>query len=110
LLLGAAAYLFTSVPVQVATEPDAERVSFEGGGPDLRVGSSHLLRTGKYTLVAEHKGYETLHQPMTVTATRRSTTRSNFSRCRAGCASSCRCRAKCESPARPPARRPVSFR
>jgi hypothetical protein len=67
LLLGAAAYLFTSVPVQVATEPDAERVSFEGGGPDLRVGSSHLLRTGKYTLVAEHKGYETLHQPMTVT-------------------------------------------
>src|SRR5262249_43448975 len=66
-LLGAAAYLFTSVPVQVSFEPGADRASFDGGGPDLAIGSSHLLRAGNYTLVAESKGYETLRAPVNVT-------------------------------------------
>jgi formylglycine-generating enzyme required for sulfatase activity len=66
-LLGLAAYLFSSVPMHVESTPVTNRVAFEGGGLDLGFGSSHLLRPGKYTLVVEHEGYATLRQPVTVT-------------------------------------------
>jgi len=62
--------LFTSVPVQVAFEPAAQRVAFEGGWPGLRFGSSHLLRPGSYELVAGREGYATLRVPVEVTAGR----------------------------------------
>ena len=66
LLAAIAAVLFTSVPVQVAVEPAPERVSFEGGWPGLRFGSSHLLRPGSYELVAEREGYAALRVPVEV--------------------------------------------
>jgi len=61
-----AAVLFTSVPVQVAIEPAPDRLSFEGGWPGLRFGSSHLLRPGSYQLVAEREGYATLRVPVEI--------------------------------------------
>ena len=36
-------------------------------GPDVGFGASRLLRPGKYTLVAEHEGYETLRVPIEIT-------------------------------------------
>ena len=39
---------------------------FEGGWPGLKLGSSHLLRPGAYTLVAEREGYAVLRAPVTV--------------------------------------------
>jgi formylglycine-generating enzyme required for sulfatase activity len=70
LLAAVAAVLFTSVPVQVEIEPGADRVAFEGGLPTLRLGASHLMRPGKYRLVAEREGYATLRVPVTVTEAR----------------------------------------
>jgi hypothetical protein len=59
-VLGAIAVLiFTSTPVQVEIDPTPERAAFEGGWPGLRLGSSHLLRPGRYTLVAELEGTKT---------------------------------------------------
>jgi len=66
LLGGLAAYLFTSVPVQVHIEPKPERMSFSGGWPVLGLGASRLARPGEYTLVAERKGFETLRVPLSV--------------------------------------------
>ena len=57
LLAAVALLVFTSVPVQVAISPTPDRVTFEGGWPGLRLGSSHLLRPGSYELVAEREGY-----------------------------------------------------
>jgi len=70
LLAAVAAVLFTSVPVQVEIAPGADRVAFEGSLPVLRLGSSHLMRPGKYRLVAEREGYATLRVPVTVTEAR----------------------------------------
>lgn len=66
LLAGVALVIFTSVPVQVDIEPEAERVAFEGGWPGLRLGGSHLLRPGHYELVAEREGYHSLRVPVEV--------------------------------------------
>jgi len=65
-LAAVAALVFTSTPVQVEIDPAPQRVAFEGGWPGLRIGSSHLLRPGKYTLVAERDGYAMLRAPVTV--------------------------------------------
>jgi hypothetical protein len=65
-LAAVAALIFTSTPVQVEIDPAPQRVAFEGGWPGLRIGSSHLLRPGKYTLVAERDGYAVLRAPVTV--------------------------------------------
>ena len=66
-MLGAIAVLiFTSTPVQVEIDPVPRHVAFEGGWPGLRLGSSHLLRPGRYTLVAELEGYEDLRVPVTI--------------------------------------------
>ena len=67
LLAAVAALVFTSAPVQVAIEPAPDRVSFEGGWPGLRFGTSHLLRPGPYELVAEREGYASLRVPVEVT-------------------------------------------
>lgn len=61
-----ATLVFTASSVLVDLEPAADRVAFEGDWPGLRLGSSHLLRPGHYTLVAERKGYETLRVPVEV--------------------------------------------
>jgi formylglycine-generating enzyme required for sulfatase activity len=61
-----AVLVFTSTPVEVVIEPVPQSVSFEGRWPGLRLGSSHLLRPGEYTLVARHEGYAELRVPVTV--------------------------------------------
>ena len=61
-----AALVFTSTPVEVVIDPVPRRVTFEGGWPGLRLGSSHLLRPGEYTLVAEREGYARLSVPVSV--------------------------------------------
>jgi len=66
LLASVAVLVFTSTPVEVAIDPTPERVSLEGGWPGLRLGASHLLRPGPYTLVAEREGYARLRVPVTV--------------------------------------------
>jgi formylglycine-generating enzyme required for sulfatase activity len=66
LLALVAGYIFTSVPVQVEIDPQPQQVSFDGGWPGFGIGSSHLLRPGEYTLVAAHKGYETLRVPIAI--------------------------------------------
>jgi formylglycine-generating enzyme required for sulfatase activity len=65
-LAAVAALVFTSTPVQVEIDPAPQRVAFEGGWPGLALGSSHLLRPGTYTLVAEREGYAALRAPVTV--------------------------------------------
>jgi len=65
-----AAVIFTSVPVQVEISPEPERVAFEGGWRGLRFGTSHLLRPGSYTLVAEREGYAPLGLPVEITTDR----------------------------------------
>jgi len=66
LLAAIAAVIFTAVPVQVEIEPGPDRVAFEGSWGSLRFGSSHLLRPGKYLLVAEREGYEPLRVPVEI--------------------------------------------
>jgi len=70
LLTAVAAAIFTSVPVQVAIEPAAERVAFEGGWPGISFGDRYLLRPGQYRLVAEREGYVPLDVPVEVTRER----------------------------------------
>ena len=67
LLAAVAALVFTAVPVQVEIEPAPDRVTFEGGWPGLRFGTSHLLRPGPYELVAELEGYVPLRVPVVLT-------------------------------------------
>jgi formylglycine-generating enzyme required for sulfatase activity len=62
----AAALVFTSTPVEVVIDPVPQTVSFEGRWPGLRLGSSHLLRPGNYTLVAGREGYKVLRVPVIV--------------------------------------------
>jgi formylglycine-generating enzyme required for sulfatase activity len=69
-LAALAALVFTSTPVQVEIDPQPDLVAFEGGWPGLRLGSSFLLRPGRYELVAEHPGYEILRVPVEVTGDR----------------------------------------
>jgi formylglycine-generating enzyme required for sulfatase activity len=66
LLAALAGYLFTALPVQVDIQPEPQRIAFEGGWPGLGFGGSRLLRAGKYTLVAERDGYETLRAPVEI--------------------------------------------
>jgi formylglycine-generating enzyme required for sulfatase activity len=70
MLIAIAAVIFTSVPVQVEINPEPERVAFEGGWRGLRFGTSHLLRPGAYTLVAEREGYASLGVPVEITTER----------------------------------------
>ena len=69
-LVAIAAVIFTSVPVQVEISPAPERVAFEGDWRGLRFGTSHLLRPGAYTLVAEREGYASLGVPVEITTDR----------------------------------------
>jgi formylglycine-generating enzyme required for sulfatase activity len=66
LLAALAGYLFTSVPVQVDIDPAPQRLAFEGGWPGLGYGANRLVRPGKYTLIAEHQGYEPLRVPIEI--------------------------------------------
>jgi formylglycine-generating enzyme required for sulfatase activity len=68
LLAVLAGYLFTSVPILLEVKPEGTSLNVEGGvWPPLGYGTNRLLRPGNYTLVAEHKGYETLRVPLPVT-------------------------------------------
>ena len=62
----AAVLVFTSTPVEVVIDPVPQAVGFEGRWPGLRLGSSHLLRPGEYTLVARREGYAELRVPVSV--------------------------------------------
>jgi formylglycine-generating enzyme required for sulfatase activity len=53
-------YLIAATPVRVITEPAGAAVDFRGGWPEMGFGGTVLLRPGKYTVVATHRGYETL--------------------------------------------------
>jgi formylglycine-generating enzyme required for sulfatase activity len=70
LLAVLAAFVLTSVPVQVEITPEPERVAFEGGWPGLRLGTSHLLRPGSYVLAAERDGYAPLRVPVEISGER----------------------------------------
>ena len=65
-----AVLVFTSTPVQVEIDPAPDHLAFEGGWPGLHLGSSHLLRPGRYELVARKKGYADLRTPVTVASDR----------------------------------------
>jgi formylglycine-generating enzyme required for sulfatase activity len=65
-----AVFVFTSTPVQVEIDPAADHVAFDGGWPGLHLGSSHLLRPGRYELVARKEGYAELRTPVTVASDR----------------------------------------
>ena len=65
-LAGIAAIVFSSTPVQVEISPQPDSVRFEGGWPGLRLGTGHLLRPGRYTLVARREGYEELRVPVAI--------------------------------------------
>jgi formylglycine-generating enzyme required for sulfatase activity len=70
LLAAIATVIFTAVPVQVEIEPRPDRVAFEGRWGGLRFGSSHLLRPGEYTLLADREGYVPLRVPVTISTAR----------------------------------------
>jgi formylglycine-generating enzyme required for sulfatase activity len=61
-------FTWTGRSVEVVAQPAADQVRMTGGGPVLRIGTSHFLRPGHYELVAERHGYETLRMPVTVGA------------------------------------------
>ena len=67
LLAALAFYIFTSVPVQVDIEPKPDTIRFEDGWPGLHFGGGHLLRPGKYRLLAEKPGYEVLNEAVEIT-------------------------------------------
>jgi formylglycine-generating enzyme required for sulfatase activity len=60
-------FLFTAIPVQVQVQPAPERMKIRGG-LDLVLGGRHLLRPGRYTLVADKAGYHHLEQAFEVGA------------------------------------------
>ena len=67
LLVALAGYLFTSVPVKIDIDPVPQRLDFQGGWPGVGYGGNRLVRPGKYTLIAEQKGYEPLRVPIEIT-------------------------------------------
>ncbi len=68
-MLAAALWLLvTSSPVLVQAQPQDADVNFEGAWFELAFGEHYLLRPGNYTVVAAREGYETLRQPVEVTA------------------------------------------
>ena len=57
LLLGAAAwYLFSLRSVEVLVDPEPDRLELVGTWPDLEFGGRHLVRPGRYRVVAEKAG------------------------------------------------------
>ena len=67
LLVALAGYLFTSVPVKIDIDPVPQRLDFQGGWPGVGYGGNRLVRPGKYTLIAEQRGYEPLRVPIEIT-------------------------------------------
>jgi len=68
LLLGAAAwYLFSMQSVEVLIDPEPDRVELDGGWPVFEFGGRHLLRPGRYRVVAEKAGYGRLEESVEVT-------------------------------------------
>ena len=67
LLVALAGYLFTSVPVNIDIDPVPQRLDFKGGWPGVGYRGNRLVRPGKYTLIAEQKGYEPLRVPIEIT-------------------------------------------
>jgi formylglycine-generating enzyme required for sulfatase activity len=61
-------FLVTSKSVTFGVSPEPDDVAVDGG-IGLALGGHWLLRPGKYTLVAEKAGYETLRAPIEVTRT-----------------------------------------
>ena len=67
LLVALGGYLFTSVPVKIDIDPAPQRLAFQGSWPGIGYGGNRLVRPGRYTLTAEHKGYEPLRVPIEIT-------------------------------------------
>jgi formylglycine-generating enzyme required for sulfatase activity len=67
------AFIATARSVEVAIEPEPDRVALEGFPPAVPLGSSFLARPGGYTLVAEKEGYHRLEVPVEVTTSSRQT-------------------------------------
>ena len=63
-------YLIAAIPVRVITDPAAADVDFRGGWPEVGFGGSYLLRPGKYTVVAAHRGYQTATRTVQVGSAR----------------------------------------
>ena len=63
-------YLIAATPVRVVVDPAAAEIDFKGGWPEIGFGGTYLLRPGKYSVVAAHKGYETSTTAVQVGTTR----------------------------------------
>ncbi len=63
---GAAAWVFTSRPVEISIDPTPDHREIQGGF-SLEVGGRTFLRPGRYTLLAEKEGYYPLEEPFEVT-------------------------------------------
>jgi formylglycine-generating enzyme required for sulfatase activity len=50
-------FVFTGTSVQVASEPPAQTIDFDGTLPALEIGGRFLMRPGKYDLRLEREGY-----------------------------------------------------
>jgi formylglycine-generating enzyme required for sulfatase activity len=71
IVLGSAlGYLIAATPVRVVVDPPGAEVDFQGGWPEIGFGGTYLLRPGKYTVVASHRGYETAKQAAQVGSAR----------------------------------------
>lgn len=64
---GCAWFLFTAQAIAIHFDPHADSVSINGG-LSLPLGGRHLMRPGKYTVVASKKGYQQFIGPMRVVA------------------------------------------
>lgn len=62
---GCAWFLFTAQAVTVRFDPSADSVNINGG-LSLPLAGRHLMRPGKYSVVANKKGYEQFEGPMQV--------------------------------------------
>jgi formylglycine-generating enzyme required for sulfatase activity len=67
---GAVAFLVTAKAVRLDVEPAPDSLEIEGGF-SLALGGNHLLRPGRYTVVAAKAGYETARLPIDVTEAER---------------------------------------
>jgi formylglycine-generating enzyme required for sulfatase activity len=63
-------YLIAATPVRVIADPANAAVDFRGGWPEVGFGGTYLLRPGKYTVVASHRGYETANRTVQVGSAR----------------------------------------
>lgn len=62
ILVLAAVFVFTAVPVRVAVEPAPQELRIRGTLPVVKVGERYLMFPGEYRLVAAREGYHRLEE------------------------------------------------